>query len=253
MSSHAQILALPGFLAFFFVALWVGVRLVTQWGRTRELAALLLGLGVLGIGPVGFGLVMFAAAAGASDPQAPSFAAGLSALAVAAGTSAKAVFNWKIYHPQSARVALVAFVAITCLAVAVLGDAMTTGFAPAEWMKPGWMLARQLIQIGVLLWGAAESLRWWLRMRRRVRVGLGDPVVASRFLLWALAAASAATGSLVGMTVGLSTGRGMNELPELTLVLSGFGLVSAVSLWLAFATPAWWRARVLAQAQNAST
>lgn len=248
-----QILALPGFLAFFFVSLWVGVRLLAQWGRTRELAELLLGVGVLCIGPVGFGLVMLATAAGAANPEAPSFFGGLSAVAVACGASAKAVFNWRIYHPRSRVAGGVAIAAMVALGVAIVCDGFATGFAPASWMQPGWMLVRQVVQIGVLLWGAAESLGWWLRMRRRVRVGLGDPIVASRFLLWALAAASAATGSLVGMTVGLASGRGMNELPELTLVLSGFGLVSAVSLWLAFATPAWWRARVLAQAQNAST
>jgi hypothetical protein len=250
MQGALHILALPGFLAFFFVALWVGVRLLAQWGRTRELPELLLGLGVLGIGPVGFGLVMFAAAAGASNPDAPSFAAGLSALAVAGGTSAKAIFNWKIYHPRSLAVGAVAIASIAALAVAVMADAMTTGFAPSAWMKPGWMMVRQVIQIGVLLWGASESIGWWLRMRKRVRIGIGDPIVANRFLLWGIGAGSAATGSLVGMSVGLVTGRGMNELPELTLLLSGIGLVSAISLWLAFVTPEWWKARLRADASS---
>ena len=100
-----QLLALPGFLAFFFVSLWVGVRLLAQGRRTRELPELLLGMGVLCIGPVGFGLSMFAAAAGASAPEAPSVWAGLSALAVGSGAAAKSIFNWKIYHPRSRVVA----------------------------------------------------------------------------------------------------------------------------------------------------
>lgn len=250
-----QLLALPGFVAFFFVSLWVAIRLLAQWGRTRQLPELLLGLGVLGIGPVGFGLIMLAAAAGASDPTAPSFAAGLSALAVAGGASAKAVFNWKIYHPRSTAVALLALVAIALLAVAVLGDAITTGFAPAAWMQPGWMLVRQVLQISILLWGAGEAFGWWLRMRRRARLGMGDPLVANRFLLWAIGAGAAGTGSAAGMVVGLATGRGMDQLPELTFALSLFGMISAVSLWLAFAPPSWWKARIVARgyAQNAST
>lgn len=250
-----QLLALPGFVAFFFVALWVGIRLLAQWGRTRQLPELLMGLGVLGIGPIGFGLIMFAAAAGASDPSAPSFAAGLSALAVAGGASAKAIFNWRIYHPRSNAVAVVSIAAIGLLAVAVLGDAMTTGFAPAAWMQPGWMLVRQVLQISILLWGAGEAFGWWVRMRRRARLGMGDPLVASRFLLWSIGAGAAGGGSALGMVVGLVTGRGMDQLPELTLALSLLGMVSAISLWLAFATPAWWKARVLARgyAQNAST
>ena len=119
-----QLLALPGFLAFFFVALWVGVRLLAQWGRSRELPELLLGVGVLGIGPVGFGLVMLAAAAGARDPEAPSWIAGLSAIAVAGGASAKAIFNWKIYHPRSRAAATLAFGAIALLAVAIAGGSV---------------------------------------------------------------------------------------------------------------------------------
>ena len=40
----------------------------------------------------------------------------------------------------------------------------------------------------------------------------------------------------------------MNELPELTLLMSLFGMVSAVALWLAFATPEWFKARMRAGA-----
>ena len=45
-----------GFIAFFVVALVVGVRVLMLARRTRELPELLMGIGVLGIGPVGFGL-----------------------------------------------------------------------------------------------------------------------------------------------------------------------------------------------------
>src|SRR5262249_49678942 len=175
--SRVQILALPGFVAFFFVALWVGVRLLAQWGRTRELPELLLGIGVLGIGPVGFGFLLLAAVAGADAPHAPSFLAGISAIAVAGGASSKAIFNWKIYHPTSRGAAALAFAAIALLGLAVLLEGVTTGYAPDSWMKPGWILLREAVQVAVLLWGAAEALVWWGRMRRRVHVGLGDPLV----------------------------------------------------------------------------
>ena len=241
-----QLLALPGFVAFFFVALWVGVRLLAQWGRTRELPELLLGLGVLGIGPVGFGFLLLAAAAAAGHTDDPSAMAGVSAIAVAGGASAKAIFNWRIYHPTSRLAAVLCFVAIASLAGAVVGDALTTGFAPAAWTKPGWIVVRECLQVAVLLWGAGEALVWWRRMQRRAGLGIGDPLVASRFLLWGLGAGLAGVGTLVGMVVALGTGRGMNDLPELTLALSVFGMGSAVSLWLAFATPDWFKRRVRA-------
>jgi len=241
-----QFLALPGFVAFFFVALWVGVRLLAQWGRTRELPELLLGLGVLGIGPVGFGFLLLAAAAGANDPRAPSVLAGISAVAVGGGASSKAIFNWKIYHPTSRGAAAIAFAAIALLAFAVAAEGVTTGYAPESWMRPGWILLREAVQVGVLLWGAAEALVWWGRMRRRVRVGLGDALVASRFLFWGIGAGMAGVGSLLGGVIALVQGRGITELPELTVMLSMFGMTSAVSLWLAFATPKWFKRRVQA-------
>ena len=246
--ARVQFVAIPGFVAFFFVALWVGVRLLAQWGRTRELPELLLGLGVLGIGPVGFGFLLLAAVAGADEPRAPSFLAGISAVAVAAGASSKAIFNWKIYHPTSRGAAALAFAAIALLGLAVLLEGVTTGYAPDSWMKPGWILLREAVQVAVLLWGAAEALLWWRRMRRRVRVGLGDPLVASRFLLWGVGAGMAGIGSLLGGVIALVQGRGMNELPELTVMLSMFGMTSAISLWLAFATPEWFKRRVQADA-----
>lgn len=236
-------LALPGFLAFFFVSLWVGIRLVTLWLRTRQLPELLMGVGVLGIGPVGFGLVMVAAAT-ASDRNEPSAVAALSALAVAIGAGAKYLFNWRIYHPDSPGAAAAALAGIATLAVAWIGDAATTGFAPASWTQPGWVLVRQAGQLGCLFWGAAEALRWWRRMRRRQAIGLSDPLVANRFLLWAVGAGTAGLGSLVGTVVGLAYGRALEELPALTVAMSLFGLVSAGALWLAFVPPETYKRRV---------
>lgn len=232
-----QLLALPGFLAFFFASLWVGVRLLAQGRRNHGLPEILLGLGVLCIGPIGFGLSLLAAAAAAGNPEAPSIWAGLSALAVGCGAATKSIFNWRIYHPRSRAVAAISILAIVLLAVAIVADGLTTGFAPAGWMRPGWILVRQAVQVAVLFWGASEAISWWRRMQRRARLGIGDAVVANRFLLWGIGAGMAGAGSLVGTVVGLSLGQPLGELPALTLTLSCFGMTSACALWLAFAPP----------------
>jgi hypothetical protein len=90
-------------------------------------------------------------------------------------------------------------------------------------------------------------------MRRRLRIGIADPLVANRFLLWGIGAGMAGSGSLIGMLVGLAYGQPMSELPLLTLVLSLCGLVSAIALWLAFAAPERWKSWVRNQAATAST
>ena len=44
------------------------------------------------------------------------------------------------------------------------------------------------------LWGAAESLRYFSMMRRRAKLGLADPLVTNRFLLWGLGIGAAMVG-----------------------------------------------------------
>ena len=55
-----------------------------------------------------------------------------------------------------------------------------------------------IAQIGVLLWGSLEALSYWRRMQKRTAIGLADPAVTNRFLLWGIGAGAAGVGSLIG-------------------------------------------------------
>ena len=248
-----QLLALPGFLAFFVVSMWVGIRLLLLWSRTRENPELLMGIGVLGIGPLGFGIAMAAFLSSQSSPELAKVLVAIASTTVATGVSAKYVFNWLIYHPGSRVAKAVVFTAMALLVGSIVGDGLTNHFAPEAWQKPGFSTVRQVVQVGALLWGSAEAFGWWRRMQRRVAIGLGDALVANRFLLWSIGAGAAGLGSAIGTVVGALAGRPMTELPALTLALSLFGLASASALWLAFVPPARYLARIRRQAQNAST
>ena len=93
-------LSLIGFLAFFVVALVVGIRLLLLWRRTRQLPELLMGVGVLGIGPIGFGAMTIGTVSMSNLPVAnASFAIGT--VAVATGVLAKCTFNWLVYRRES--------------------------------------------------------------------------------------------------------------------------------------------------------
>ena len=233
-----QLLALPGFLAFFVVSMWVGIRLLLLWSRTRQLPELLMGIGVLGIGPLGFGIAMAAFLSSQTSPSLARFLVAIASTTVAAGVGAKYVFNWRIYHPQSRVAKAIVYGAIALLGGSILGDGLTNHFAPEAWQKPGFPQLRQVVQVGALLWGSAEAFGWWRRMQRRVAIGLGDALVANRFLLWGLGAGAAGLGSAIGTVVGALAGRPMTDMPGLTLTLSLFGLASASALWLAFVPPA---------------
>jgi hypothetical protein len=248
-----QLLALPGFLAFFVVSMWVGIRLLLLWARTRQTPELLMGIGVLGIGPLGFGIAMAAVLSAQTLPDLARFLVAIASTTIAVGVAANFVFNWLIYHPRSRVVKGIAVAAIAVLGVSIVGDGLTNRFDPDAWHDPGFGLLRQVAQVGAMLWASAEAFGWHRRMKRRVAIGLGDALVANRFLLWSIGAGVAGLGSAIGIAIGAVTGRPMTEMPAVTLMLSLAGLTAASALWLGFVPPARYVAWVRAQDQNAST
>jgi hypothetical protein len=224
-----------GFLAFFVVALVVGVRLVLLWTRTRQLPELLIGLGVLGIGPVGFGCFV-AAQELPHDGVGYAALVGVGSAAVVVGVVSKLVFNWRVYHPESAAVRAAVLLGASVMLI-VLGLDLADGFRHFRELN-GRFALRTPVQIGALLWGSAEALRYFGRMRRRARLGLGEPVVANRFLLWGIGAGAAGLGSLVGVIAQIISGQMTTQIPWVLASSSAHGFVAAVAMWLAFVPPA---------------
>jgi hypothetical protein len=230
-----------GFAAFFVASLSVGVRLIRLWWRTRELPELLIGTGVLGIGPVGFGLSTIAELARPGSPQLARWLFGVALLAIASGAFAKYVFNWRVYHPDSAALRRFVWTAGALLAACYVSEFFTTGFQRPYQQNLAYF-TRSGLQVGCLLWGSAEALVYWRKMRRRLQLGIADPVVTNRFFLWGLGAGAAGVGSAVGIVAQIVTGLPPLEISWVTLSSSLHGLTAAVAMWLAFLpTPAYLR------------
>jgi hypothetical protein len=229
-----------GFVTFFIVSLVVGVRLLLLWWRTRQLPELLIGIGVLGIGPVGYGLAVAARLVIEPKPGVGAVLATIGALAVVIGAGAKFTFNWRVYHPESRAVGLIPLVAGPVLLAAWLTDLATEGFLHADPSRPVTLI-RNFLQIACLLWGSGEAIRYWTLMRRRVRLGLGDPVVANRFLLWGIGAGAAGLGSFIGIAAQVVGGAALGQASWVMVSSSLHGLVAAVALWFAFVPPAFYR------------
>jgi hypothetical protein len=244
-----------GFVAFFIVALVVGVRLLLLARRTRELPELLMGVGVLGIGPVGFGFMVGAQQAG-ENASLQTVLLGIGTFAVAAGALAKYIFNWRVYHPESVIARAVVVAAGLFLFGSSVHAGITTGFA-AESEASARYVIRSSLQIGCLLWGSLESLLYWRKMRLRMGLGLADPVVTNRFLMWAIGAGAAGLGSLVGTVAQIVTGQNSMGVGWVMASSSLHGLVAAIAIGLAFIPPAaylrWIRGRGERDAQTAPT
>jgi hypothetical protein len=240
-------------------------------------AALLLGLGVrlwrtstagaperwlaLAFAALGVGALPRLAAARLLGEGAPGLlGAGLntvSHVAIEAAVLGLALFVWRVFRPASS--AARAFVG----AVAVVSGALTlwlvaTPHAAQE--SSGLALALNASRAVPVLWAFVECTRYARLMRRRLALGLADPLVTNRFVLW-----SVWTGALGFAALALFAVRGrafwlslqgvdprlaMPAAIPVTAAVVGLAVASAgVAVWLAFFPPAPYR-RWLAAARS---
>jgi hypothetical protein len=173
-------------------------------------------------------------------------------LAMAIGAGAIYVFTWKTFQPERLWARAIVVAGCACLAIGYAIEAIFEGFAPVVFAGPGhWIgwFGRSAAMFGV----AWESFRYWLQLRRRLRLGLADPVVTDRFLLWSIWAACAtlnfvadlASRSLYWLFFGtvepVAEHLARLVVPTITVTMA-LGVISAVTLFLTFfPTPAYRR------------
>jgi hypothetical protein len=231
-----ELLIWAGFAVFLFTSLVVGLRLLMVWKRTRQLPELLIAIGILCVGPVGFGLSVLGQGSAGSAPLVSRAALALALLSVAVGTVAQYVFNWRVFRPEMRPLRILVWLAALSFAGCFAYEGISRGFSVPQKTDIAFFF-RYLTQVGCLFWGAAEALRYWSLMRRRVRLELADPIVANRFLLWAVGIGAAGIGTSIGAAVQLTTGVPGVQLPAVMALSSMLGLTAAVALGLAFLPP----------------
>ncbi len=166
-------------------------------------------------------------------------------LAMALGNAGVYVFLWKTFYPESG--AARALVAVGCAALfgGYALEAVQEGFAPVIFAGAGHWIG-WAGRSAAMLAACVLSIRYWAMMRRRVALGLADPVVANRFLLWGIWAAAGFLNFFADLaargTYVLLSGTTTEMIPEIlapiiwTTVLATMllGAVSAVTLFLTF-------------------
>jgi hypothetical protein len=174
------------------LAVAIGMRLLRlgaqSGGPERWLGVYFLGSSVFGTVLSGFVYMAFASPSLVlPDPWLRTFHA-LELATGGAGLFGIYMFTWRTFRPDDAwaRSAVIAGGAVLLGSLVWFG--ISEGFqvavlnGPSYWIGVG---AREL----ALVWMAIESVRYWGLLRRRLRLGLSDPLVTNRFLLWGLFAA----------------------------------------------------------------
>lgn len=97
-------------------------------------------------------------------------------------------------------------------------------------------LINQVLCLICFAWIATEGLFQWRMSLRRMNLGLGDPVVSNRFLMWGLFGTS--TTAMVAVLLGMSIAR-INTGTDVAgiLTMAVFGVVSSAFAGLAFFPP----------------
>jgi len=232
--------AIVPLLVFFAMALAVGVRLLLLFRRTRQLPELCIGLGVVLVAGVGMPLSVLGRlphTVGTGFGNAV-FAVGFSLTCV--GISLMFAFNWRVFRAGSrwARNAMPA-VAVTMVTLALgLIRVASQGGTLAELVprtRP-WAMGVVAMLVLCFAWGGFESLRYHRLLRRRRALGLADPVVTNRFLLWGVAdwAAVVLCLSVIGF---LQMGRAVLVDPLALCTMALCGLVMSVTWYLTFFPP----------------
>ncbi len=167
------------------------------------------------------------------------------------------VFVWRVFHADSAAVRAVAFVLIA-LQVGTTIWSLATGAAHSE--ESLAIIATNFMRVVPTVWACVESLRYWRAMRRRVGLGLADPVVANRFALWGVwtgaFAVLPATALVLRIVLPILLADRAGELDALAVqssllgplraVMGVAGVCGLVALVLSFFPPRWYLARLWA-------
>jgi hypothetical protein len=100
-----------------------------------------------------------------------------------------------------------------------------------------WTVFLMVVAIGTFGWSASEALAYHARLRRRLALGLVDPVVVNRLLLWGIASTTSTLGCLVNGYFTLVSP--LSVMDPVALVFCGAcGAIGAVVMILTFVPPA---------------
>jgi hypothetical protein len=206
----------------------LGLKLLRIAARERSLPEALLGIALLSSGS-GVSVLQFGIAR--LDPDALRLALGLISL----GGACISAFAVSVFRPGEAW-------ARALLGLFVLGYALGLWHQLQAVDEIALRASRpSLVFLGARFvgfsWCAFEAARYRSMYVKRLALGLADPVIANRFLLYAIWTAAMATMPVVmGLSVLLDAG-GTSWRSGLTLGTRGVGAVVLVTMWLIFMPP----------------
>jgi hypothetical protein len=232
-----ELFGLIGVASYCIAASVVGIRLLLLARRTGQLPERLIGMGFLGGGCLGYTALVAASlmnqAQAAPSASSALFYAGWTGLVVA--SCCLIVFWERVYHRGLAAARAVIAVEVALLVGSLVGlfATYTPGADPAT---SSWYLLGLVAQGGAYALNAWSAGRTHRLLRRRLRLGLAEPVVVNRVLLWSAASCAITLQYFYSIARLALYGKGTASGPE-TAVIACLGLAAAGTMVLAFLPP----------------
>jgi Co/Zn/Cd efflux system component len=245
-----ELFGLIGMSAYSIVGLVAGLRLLRLARRTGELPERLIGGAFLSGAMLGYPTLIVAdrLRAVAPDPALVLFFVGWAGLVVAA--LCLLAFWQRVYHPDRIAARRTLWVGSALLVASLVGLLLTHSAgaqaAASPWYLPG--LGAQGAAYALNGWASA---RYWRMLRRRLPLGLADPVVVKRILLWSTAAWAVICQYLYSTMHVLMTGQSSISGPGVAII-SSLGLIAAGTILLAFFPPQSYLLRLERSSQGAT-
>jgi len=229
-------LAALGGLSFLLICILGGGRLLLLARRTRKLPEFVLGMGMLLLGGVATPLAALARMPTdlPLDVRVAFLVAHFTIMVI--GMAGFSAFTRQVFRPNEAWSRILSWALPGMMVLGMFLTHTTHGFAGAlDTMGRGELL-QQLGAMATLGWAAWESLRYSRILKRRLALGLVDPVVFDRVRLWGIAMGLALVLSSVTICAQLM---GFNFLGSAVgAAFTGFGgFIAGSALYLAFLPP----------------
>lgn len=249
MSAVAGSFYLVSTTAFCLFCLVICVRLLRMSMRTGGRPERLLGLSLGMTGGVGYGLLIAVSLARRGSEDESSLLTALALFGKAVhdiGVVMMLAFILSVFRPSERWARVLAAAMTVTLAVGYVGNALTGGYSTPQtlgfWYWVGFSV------IGTYpIWAASEAFRYHQLMRKRQALGLADPVVVNRFLMWGVASSFAVaaiwTVSLPAL-IGLPLEAQLRWSPFVLSLTGIWGICTIASYWLTFFPPRWYLARI---------
>lgn len=234
--------------------LTLGVRLALLARRTQQLPEALLAAHFLSSCTIGYVLQSSGHALAMEPGASRTLVATLLAIGHGAsllGVGSVLVFNYVVFRRGTRLGRVLVAIGATMLIGGYAGYAVTGGFLHGRpsgfWF---WLLYSGFTAIGI--WTLTEPLLYYAALRKRMRLGLADPLVVNRLLLWGAGSLARVAMLAIGAFSMLQLTGKAADLAAIAaptfLASSAAGLAVAICYGLAFFPPRTYKQAVLRRA-----